>query len=369
MYSNNDRVSYYQIINILVLTLIGVGILTLPRDLVEIASTDGWVILLGGGILAMGIAALHGYIVKSFPGKGYFEILCLTLTKPIAYLLTVFFIIYLIGTNGFLVRIFAEVVKVMLLPHTPIEMIIFAMLLTVIYLVREGLEPLGRLTNIIFPTSVIIVLILFGLTLGEVDTSNIRPILQTPPLQMLKALDIVIFSFLGFEMLLVFGAYIDKPQKATRIGPLAVGAVLIFYLLLNFSVLLNFGPAQTENLIWPTISVFKTIDLPGAFIENVEVAVMAIWVFTVFTTLDSFFLGITILLKDVCSTKEHNYFVLPVLPFIYFISMYSISIGDVYQDFGIFSDYTAYIILSIPLLILLVMAIKKVFKKDGKESI
>ncbi|AOY75178.1 GerAB/ArcD/ProY family transporter [Clostridium formicaceticum] len=369
MFLNNDRISIHQMTNILILILIGIGILTLPRDLVEMVGTDGWLILLIGGIITMGIAFLHGYIVKSFPGKSYFEIIALTLTTPVAYVLTTFFIVYLIGSIGFLLRIFVEVVKMMLLPRTPLEAIILAILIPIAYLVRKGIEPMARLTNILFPTSVVFVIILFSLTLGEADPSNLRPVFQHTPRELLGALDIVLFSFLGYEMLLIFGEFLKEPQRATRIGPIAVFAVLIFYLLLNLATLSNFGENQIQRLIWPTLSVFKTIQLPGAFVENVEVIVMAVWVFTIFMTLAPFHLGVTMLISDMAITKEHNYFALPVLPFVYAVTMYSPSISDVYRDLDVFTDYTAYItILGMPIAILIGMFLRKLLKKNDKEN-
>ncbi|AKL97129.1 spore germination protein GerLB [Clostridium aceticum] len=369
MFPNNDRITIYQMTNIIILALIGIGILTLPRDLVEAVGTDGWLILIGGGILTMAIAFLHGYIVKSFPRKSFFEIIALTLTKPIAYLLTGFFILYLIGSNGFLLRIFVEVVKTLLLRRTPLEVTILAMLVPIAYLARKGIEPLARLTNIIFPTSVVFVIILFVLTLGQADPSNLRPFFQASPSELFGALDIVLFSFLGYELLLVFGIALNKPQEATKIGPVSILVVLIIYLGLNAAILSNFGVAQTKHLIWPTISVFKTIQLPGAFIENVEVIVMAVWVFTIFMTLAPFHLATTMLMADMGATKEHSYLALPALPFVYAVAMYSSSISDVYYHLGVFTDYTAYIaIIGTPVAILIGMVIRKLLKKNGKES-
>lgn len=368
MLPNNDRISIPQMINILILALIGIGILTLPRELVETAKTDGWIVLIAGSILTMGIAFLHGYIVKSFPGKSYFEIIALSLSKPVAYLLTTFFVLYLIGSTGFLLRIFVEVVKTLLLRRTPLEAIIIAMLVPISYSVRKGIEPMGRLTNILFPTSVIFVVLLFALTLGEADFSNLRPFFASSPQELLGALDIVLFSFLGYELLLVFGSFLKEPQKATRVGPIAVFAVLLFYLVLNVAVLSNFGLEQTQHLIWPTINVFKTIQFPGAFIENVEFIVMAVWVFTIFMTLAPFHLATTLLVEDMIIAREHSYLVLPLLPFVYAVTLYSSSISDVYYDLGVFTDYTAYIaIIGMPAAILIGMAIRKMLKKNMQQ--
>ncbi|ABR50668.1 spore germination protein [Alkaliphilus metalliredigens QYMF] len=365
MFSNNDRISIYQMVNILVLTLIGVGALTLPRELVQLVETDAIILLIMGGTLTMGIAFIHGYIVKSFPGKSYFEILSFTVTKPIAYLFSLFFIVYLVGTNGLLLRILVEVVKVFMLPRTPMTIIAIMMLMVVAYSSRFGIEPLGRITNILFPGIVIFVVIMFALSFYETDFTNLLPIFQTPPSQLIAGLDLVIFSFLGFEIILIFGALLDKPEKATRIMPLAIFIVLLYYLLIHVSVISNFGMYGTKQLIWPTLTVFDAVDLPGAFIENVQVIIMSIWVYSIFMTLAPLHIAATMLLGQVLKAKELNYLGLPLIPVTYYISQYSGSVANVYVDLGKFTDYTAYfIIFGMPVAILIGMLIRKAAKKS-----
>ena len=363
MYSNNDKVSIGQMINILILGTIGVGILTLPRDLAEIVGTDGWISLLIGGGLAMLIALANTYIIKCFPNKGLFQILEETLGKPIAWIVSLFLCLTLLGNIAFIVRIYEIVTKTLLLPRTPKAVLIIMMLLVVVYAVRVGIEPLGRISNIIFPISVILVVILFGLTLSQAEVSNLRPFLQSSPKDIFKTLNIVIYSLLGFELVLIFGVHINQPQKATLIAPITVGVVLLLYLLLNTLVLANFGEKQIIRLIWPTFNVFKTVEFPGAFIENVEIAAMAIWIFNIFTSLAPLYLGTTILISDIVGAKEQNYFALPLLPLVYTASRFGESIADVYKFFGIFANYTIYpVILGIPLLVFIGRQVKKFSK-------
>lgn len=367
MYPNNDRVSIPQMVNILVLTIIGIGILTLPRELAEVVGTDGWLVLIVGGVISMVIAFLHGLIIQLFPGKDFFEILEYTLTKPLAYIICIFLCTYFLVNIGLIVRIYGTVIKILLLPRTPEPLVGIMMLLTVVYLVRVGIEPMARLSNILFPITVVFVVILFALSFYEADFQNLLPVFQSSPLKIIEASNIVIYSFLGFELLLIFGTHLKEPQKATRIGPIVVGIVLVFYLLLNTSIIGNFGVDQTKSLIWPTFNVFRTIELPGAFIENVELLVMAIWIFSIFMTVAPFYLGTTILLGDIMAVKEHNYFALPILPLIHIIGVYGEGLAEVYEDLTVFTDYAAYpVILAIPLLIFIGLGIKKFMK--GKAT-
>ena len=99
MYKDNDRISLGQMAHILMLTLIGVGILTLPRDLTDGLGPDGIFVLIIGGGLVLVVGYVIGNIIRSFPGMGYLEILSSCFTKPVAYIITFLFLIYSLIIN------------------------------------------------------------------------------------------------------------------------------------------------------------------------------------------------------------------------------------------------------------------------------
>ncbi|SES94537.1 spore germination protein [Natronincola peptidivorans] len=369
MFPNNDKVTVSQMVTISILTMVGIGILTLPRELIGEAGTDGWMVLILGGLGAIAVSFTHGYIIKSFPGKSYFEILSITLTKPIAYILGLYTIIYLLGIMSYVVRTFGMTVKEFLLPETPPEFVILPILLVSAYLVRKGIEVLGRMAEIIIVPLSAVIVILFFLSWRNAEVSNLLPVFQTPSLQIIKAVPFALFSFLGFEVLLVFGGFMDKPKKATRVGPIAIFFVLLLYQLLNASVLTVLGSHQTERLIWPLLATFRTIELPGAFIENVEIFVMAVWVFTVFMTMVPLYLGGCLLMMELAGGKDHSYYSLLPLPFIAVLSVWDDSIADVYESLGKFSDYTAYgVVLLVPLGILIALLVRKRKKNEDRTA-
>lgn len=368
MYQNNERVSTSQMVSIFILTIVGTGILTLPRSLVEAVGTDGWIVILLGGILTAGLVYLIGCIISRLPGKNYLEILAATITKPVAYVVTGIFIIYALVLNSLLIRIFGEVVKMFLLIRTPIEVIMFSMMLTSIYLVRRGIETLGRMAEMLLPIIIIVNLPLFLLTIQGTDFSNLLPVFQTPFLDIIKAIPIPFFSFLGFEVMLVFGLFYNKPNMAPKSGVYTIVIVTILYLFLNTMVLLRFGKNQIAHMIWPTLSLFKTIEFPGLFIENVEAVVMTLWVSIVFMSVAPFYLSNTLLISHFTGTKDHNMFALPLLPIMYFISLFPDSMASTYYYLDIFTKYAStFIVIVVPIAVLISLAIRKGIGKEGKN--
>ncbi|WP_026476958.1 GerAB/ArcD/ProY family transporter [Alkaliphilus transvaalensis] len=367
---DNNRISATQLGSILLLTIVGTGILTLPRALAEAVGPDGWILILIGGIITIGLVLIHTYIVKSFPGKRYIEILSETLSKPVAYFLVALYVIYFIILNGSLVRIFSEVVKMFLLLRTPIEVIIFTILLVAAYLARSGIEALARMAELLVPLIFIPSIILFALATQGSDLTNLMPVLETSIEDLIAGIPTIVFSFLGFEILLIFGYYVNKPKQVMKKSSIAILVAMAIYSLLNIVTIAQFGVEQTVHLNWPTLSLFKTIEFPGLFIENVEAVVMGMWVMTVFMSIAPLLLVKVILLGDLFGARDNRFFALPLLPLLYFIALSADSMAAAYSYLDIFVNYTApAVLLGVPILIIIVMKIKKTSKREGDANV
>ena len=202
MENNKDIVSTNQMILIIAMAMVGTGILTLPRDLAEAVPYDHWIVLLAGGLVAIVVVSIHAWIIKLEPGKQYFQILCNSLSKPIAYVVGLAYIIYFVVLIGLLTRLFGEVIKVFLLVKTPIEVINISILICCIYLSRKGVEVLGRFVIVLFPVVIIVIIFLFSLSFVKTDFRNLLPVFEITFTEILRSIPITVLSFLGLEMIL-----------------------------------------------------------------------------------------------------------------------------------------------------------------------
>lgn len=368
MQNNNDTISINQMIFILMLTMVGTGILTLPRSLAEAAPYDQWIILLAGGLLALSIALIHGLIIKLSPNKQYFQILCDALTKPVAYVIGFVYIIYLIGMIALITRTFGEVIKAFLLTRTPLEVINVSILAVSVYLARRGVEVLARMMEFIFPILILFSIFIFGLSFLGSDFSNLLPVFEIEFNDIIKGLPVTLTSFIGFEMILFFGGYLDKPQNATK-SYRAIIAVLFFYLLTVIATFAQFGPIQMKYLVWPMIDLFYTIRLPGLFIENVQVIVMSLWILAIFSTIAPMHLAAVTMAESITKSKDQAYLAAPFLPIIYFISIIPENISENHKLLGMYANYfSSIMILVIPLIILISLVIQKKLRKEAKPN-
>ncbi|WZL73556.1 endospore germination permease [Clostridiaceae bacterium 35-E11] len=367
VHRNNDQISSAQLAAILSVTIIGIGILTLPRTLTEAVGPDGWIVVVAGSFSSLLIGLLIVSLVKRFPKQTIVEFSADLVGKPIGTMLSVGFCVYFIIFSAIEARVFGEIAKMYLLFRTPIEVLIISLLLTAAYLVRSGIEPIARMAQIIFPIAILTALIVILPVLPDIDWSNLMPVFKTPIVKLLKAIPIAFFSFAGLEIILLFGAYVIDPKKMPNSIYLTIGLVAATYIFVTMVVVARFGLVESTHIIWPTLEIFKTIDIPGAFIENIQIYVISIWILSVFMTLVAFYFGASLTLSRILKSKEQNYFVLPLLLIIYFIALVPDNLGQVTDYMELFSNYggTLYILV-IPIVFWGISTFKK--KQGGKKG-
>ncbi len=82
-------------------------------------------------------------------------------------------------------------------------------------------------------------------------------------------------------------------------------------------------------MLWPGITIIKSIDIPGTFIERWEGIIMAIWVLFFFTTFTNLYYFSADVLKDMLHIKDIKISALLIIPLIYVIALYPENIAEV----------------------------------------
>jgi len=336
---DDNKITSRQLIAMVIATLLGIGILSLSRDVTDKAGPDGWVLIILGGIIALLAVFIMIKLAALFPGQTVIEYSKTLLSAPAGILVSLGFAIYFIIFCAFEARVFTEVLKQFLLDRTPTEVIIFTMLLTSAYLVRHGLEVIARI-GVILVFLIVVPIILLSLPVWRfADFTNFLPLMKTPPLKIAMGTLAVTTSYLGYEIILLIYPFLSKPGDAVRsmyIGIITVALTYLYMVVIGTAV---FGIHELEHLIWPAIMTYRIADIPGAFFEKLEGLIMALWVVSVFFTLSVFYFGAVFTLSRIFRLEEYNFLVFPLVPVIYFLSLVPENIVQVYEYLTAFSTY------------------------------
>lgn len=331
MISTKEKIGTSQMIALLISTVIGVGILSLPRNLADKVKGLGFLVIILATIVCIFLAYLLYKVLYKFKNKSIMQISSAILTKPVAYLIGIMFIVHYFIILGTVTRIFGEVVKMHMLQKTPIEVIIISMLFVSAYGSRRGIEGIARTSQIILFLMVIPVMFIFFFSLESADISNLMPIFDNNFSKILPTTFLTTFSFTGFESMLILGVFMREPKnifKVQWISLLFIGIAYIFFAVITVCV---FGQMETAHLMWPTLTIVKVIDIPGAFLENLDALIMGAWTLNIFITICVCFFCTSLVIGDMLNCKEINYFDYSLIPIVYILALYPDNLAHVYD--------------------------------------
>lgn len=362
----NKKISNKQIRALMVSTIIGIGILTLPNVIVLELGNDGWIgIILGGLLMLPSIIAINK-IFQLYPDRDFFEIGKIVLGKWILNIFLILSLVYLIASMSLISRNLGEITKAFLLETTPIEVIIISFILTTSYIARSEIEIISRAAYHIYPIILGFIIFLIIVTLPDIDLSNALPAFQLDIGKLPKAIMISFFSYLGFEILLFSIPYVEDKRKTLKSSLVGIGLVIFINVLIFFITLSQYGSHYLGRQIFPTLSVIKEVDLPGLFIENLDGLAMAFWVLIVFASMAPIYYITGKILSKIISTKDHSLFILPLLPIIYILSLMPQNIIQVSSSLGNIINYSGFVSVVIMPIIIYIVGYLKTRKEEKK---
>ncbi|MCY9402173.1 spore germination protein, partial [Bacillus haynesii] len=107
--NQHDRISTYEAASIITSTMLGAGLLTLPRALTQkTLSPDGWIVLLFEGLVFFLIIYINAKIVKKHNVLSFFDYTREGCGFMIGNILNLLIVLYFMGVASFEARAMAE---------------------------------------------------------------------------------------------------------------------------------------------------------------------------------------------------------------------------------------------------------------------
>ncbi|WP_163529431.1 GerAB/ArcD/ProY family transporter [Halobacillus ihumii] len=275
-------ISRRQFFFIIVQTQIGVGILSMPHDLHQIAKQDGWISLLITALSLMIVLFLLWMLAKRHPNSNYFQILERVFSKWPGKVITAAYIIYFTCVSMLILLLFGRMLSLWVLPSTPFWVLSILMVAVCLYLTASGLKIMARLyTSLSLFLFILIVLMFFCFT--ELEILYILPVGQSGWGNILKGANEGLLSYFGFIVSLVIYTYVEgKPKDKLKTVFWAHFFVTCFYL---FVVLVSFTFFSTKEIALvqePVLYMLKSFQFP--IIARIDLFFLSIWVVSVATS-------------------------------------------------------------------------------------
>lgn len=354
----DDKITATQAAVFLNNTVLGAGILTLPRGVSETVKTpDAWLSVLLGGIIVMTVIVLMVKISQQFPGKTIFQYAGKIVGRVPGAFLCLLLIIYFLILAGFEIRSLAEVTLFFLLEGTPIWAIILPFIWVGTYLVYGGINSIARVFQIIFPISIMILLICYGFSLRIFDINNLRPVLGNGILPVISGLKSTVLVYSGCEVVMTLVAFMQRPRQAVKAMLVGIGIPIGLYLL---TVVMVIGGISIDSAItstWPTIDLIRSFEIPGFLFERMEFPLMVIWLMQMFCNFCSFFFQASLGISQIFRLKIHAVIYL-LVPVIFISAMVPKSVNELFSLGDMIGKAGIVLFLLLPLLLSVIWLIR-----------
>lgn len=273
------RISSNGLFNVLVVLVISNIFLGLPRAMAAEAASGAWLLMLSSGLFAAGGVFFMVRLLKKFPGKNFVEIAEILGGRVTGILVALVFAALALTVAVVSLREFSETMLTTVMPRTPISVVAFFFIVTMIFGAYQGIEVITRTSTLLFPFIIGAILIILTMTANSLNLNNLFPILGTGP-------DHIIFHAPGrssafIEIILV--GLIASNIADNKNTPKQIWAALLVslavFIMVEVVYIAVFRVSAAERLYVPLFQLARIIYM-GRFIQRIEAIFIFVWFFT-----------------------------------------------------------------------------------------
>lgn len=260
---------------------LGIGILTMPKDLAKISGTDGWIGILLGWLVAVAASLIIIGIMKKYPNFTIVDLLPKLFGKWAGKLFIFVLFLYLgYATMTVLVDTVA-ILRLWLLPQTPFFYTMMLLLVPILFLIGKGVKTLGRYAELISYASLWVPIALFY-SIKEPQFLYLLPVLKEGWGPVLKTVPSTVLSFLGFELAFFLYPYLQKKQFASLGIVIANTLSMMVFMVVTVVAYIVFSPDEVQRLSHPSLSMWRGVEY--RFLERIDILFLAFYLFMISTT-------------------------------------------------------------------------------------
>lgn len=319
MMLEGGKISYKQIIPLIIITIISTAILYLPTILYNEAKQDGWLSIILSIIVGIIIAYIIINLSLMFKDKTIIQYSELIVGKVLGKVISLIFCLFFIHINSIIIREFAELLSGPFLPETPTLFFIIVIVMLSLYAVSKGLEVIVRINQIIFPIFLFATIFILLLSLKEMELSKLLPIIAdgVKPVLMGTYKHLIWYSETLIIAMLI--PYINIPYKVRRQAVISIIVTGLVELFVFVSIVVSYGKA-TISLTFPFLTFARYVSV-GNFIERLDSFIISMWIMGVFIKITIFYYCAVLSLTQWLKYKDYRYLTIPIGVILIVLSM------------------------------------------------
>jgi spore germination protein len=296
-----------------------------------------------------------------FPGESFPQYCSRIVSRPVSVVICSIFILKIIAGVALELRLFGEMISQLILPNTPVWVIVSTMLAVCTFVAWKGIENLARSSEILVWAVFLPLIIVVAIMAKEVDYTNLMPAFTTPLDTLAAGGCANVLSFTGIEICLLAAPYLVSTKSYRRRSVLSVLIIGISFIVVTAFVVLQFGYQQTAQQTFPVFDMMDTIVMPGSFIERQEALIISFYIISVFFVVSTGTIFSVDISKNMIRRKNSPLYYIIFFAAILLSSMIARDIPEVLQYRQILFRYLGWsYMLIVPIALLLIAKIRRV---------
>ncbi|MGG1634206.1 GerAB/ArcD/ProY family transporter [Paenibacillus sp. NRS-1760] len=275
-----NQITFMQFIFIIQGCQVGTGVFSLPRELALKAGTDGWITLILGYFLNLIASIIIVKVLEKYPDDTIFDLLIRLFGKFVGKAMALPIIFYFAFFTWTILSLTMLFIKHWFLQITPDYIVVCLIIAPGFLIVGKGLHVLGRYSELVFYMTIwMFFLLLFSLK--DARWIHLLPIIKEGWKPIFDGVESSVFSFLGFEIVLVLYPFLKTKHLAVRGIVIANSITFFVYLGVTLICFAYFSPDGITDYNQPLFNLLKMIEFH--FLERFDMIFLALYLFVIST--------------------------------------------------------------------------------------
>ena len=283
--SSNKKQSYISVSQFALIifgSIVGVGILSLPNGVVKEAHQDGWISTLIGGIYPIYVVIIARYISKKFPNDNILILSKKYFGRILGSILNLIFATYFIFTASMIASYYTNLMRNYIAGFLTSFKIIAILFICIIYAISRGLKVIGRISEISFYLTVILLMSPIP-ALQTHNMTNIYPVFGSGFSSIGKGSMKSAFAYGGAEIILLIYPFLKEKKKMLISSLISVAMVIVLYVWCVFITTYYLGPDIVTKNYWSLLLVMGSVTI--TVVNNYRYIFMFLWSLVAFKSI------------------------------------------------------------------------------------
>lgn len=319
------------------------------KAVLNIAKQNSYLSIIWGSLLGLIPLVLYLLILRQKKEQNLHEYITTTFGKFLGTIIEIIFFCFTLLFLAYLYREFSRFIQIEYLSKTPRLIIFLVFLIPLFYLVRKGINVIGRVSLILLYLSTLIILITISSLIFQINLSNLLPLFYKSSTIFDSSTLYIGLNILPLFFLTVLPYQKEETNNKFIFWTYIIGSIIL--IITTFLTIAILGVDLASTYIYPEFHLLKQVSVIGVLghIESI-LAIQGIFDFFMILTIGFYFL----------TTFFHFKYTISLI-FITFLLTYFI-FSEINLNFILSGTYLIYFIL--PLILYLCSLVRT--KKEKK---